>query len=103
MPAYARRQIVDGSQVGIYHCVARCVRRAFLCGDDRFSGKNFDHRKAWLQERMKGLAGIMAVDVLGFPVMSDHIQLLLRIWPGIVASWSDEEVARRWWQQHLNL
>jgi hypothetical protein len=29
--------------------------------------------------------------------------LLLRIWPGIVASWSDEEVARRWWQQHLNL
>jgi hypothetical protein len=81
MPAYARRQIVDESQVGVYHCVSRCVRRAFLCGDDRFSGKNFDHRKDWLQEQMEKLAGIMAVDVLGFSVMSNHIHLLLRIRP----------------------
>ncbi len=30
MPAYARRQIVDESVVGVYHCMARYVRRAFL-------------------------------------------------------------------------
>jgi REP element-mobilizing transposase RayT len=100
VPAYARRQIVDESQVGIYHCVSRCVRRAFLCGDDRFSGKNFDHRKAWLQERMEDLAGIMAVDVLGFSVMSNHFHLLLRIRPDIAAAWTDEEVAHRWWRLH---
>jgi hypothetical protein len=100
MPAYARHQIVDESQVGVYHCVSRCVRQAFLCGDDRFSGKNFDHRKLWLQERMEKLAGIMAVDVLGFSVMSNHIHLLLRIRPDIAAAWSDEEVAHRWWQLH---
>jgi REP element-mobilizing transposase RayT len=100
MPAYARRQIVDESQVGAYHCVSRCVRRAFLCGDDRFTGKNFDHRKVWMQERMEMLAGIMAVDVLGFSVMSNHIHLLLRIRPDVAASWSDEEVARRWWRLH---
>jgi hypothetical protein len=47
MPAYARRQIVDESHVGVYHCASRCVRREFLCGDDRFTGKNFDHRKVW--------------------------------------------------------
>lgn len=100
MPAYARRQIVDESVVGAYHCVSRCVRRAFLCGDDRFSGKNFDHRKVWLQERMETLAGIMAVDVLGFSVMSNHLHLLLRIRPDIAVAWTDEEVARRWWQLH---
>lgn len=32
MPAYARREIVDETEAGVYHCIARCVRRAFLCG-----------------------------------------------------------------------
>ena len=38
MPAYARREIVDEDHVGVYHCIARCVRRAFLCGTDTYSG-----------------------------------------------------------------
>jgi hypothetical protein len=72
MPAYARRQIVDESAVGVYHCMARCVRRAFLCGVDRYSGKNFDHRKEWVKQRLEELAGIVAVDILGFAVLMNH-------------------------------
>ena len=45
MRASARRQFVDESVVGVYHCRARCVRRAFLCGVDRYSGRNFDEGK----------------------------------------------------------
>ena len=32
MPAYARKEIVREGEVGIYHCVARCVRRACPSG-----------------------------------------------------------------------
>ena len=49
MPAYPRHEIVAAGEVGIYHCIARCVRRAFLCGDDPLTGKNHDHRKEWIR------------------------------------------------------
>jgi len=100
MPAYARKEIVDETVVGIYHCVSRCVRRAFLCGVDRYSGKNFDHRKAWVRDRLEELAGIFAIDILGFSVMSNHIHVLLRNRPDVAHDWSDEHVARRWYQLH---
>ena len=96
MPAYARREIVDASQVGIYHCVSRCVRRAFLCGEDPLTGRNFDHRKDWIRARLEELAGAFAIDVLGFAVMSNHLHVMLRIRPDVASQFSDEEVARRW-------
>ena len=45
MPTYARHQIVVEDQVGVYHCIARCVRRAFLCGVDQYTGQDYSHRK----------------------------------------------------------
>ena len=64
MPARARREIVDSDSLGYYHCYSRCVRRAFLCGNDPYSGKNYDHRKDWVEQRLEVLACYMAVDVL---------------------------------------
>jgi REP element-mobilizing transposase RayT len=92
-----RRDAIDESTLGVYHCINRCVRRAFLCGEDPVSGNNFDHRKDWIQRRLEFLAGQFAIDVLGFSVMSNHFHTILRNRPDVVASWSDSEVASRWW------
>jgi len=41
-----------------YHCVSRCVRRAFLCGEDTHSGQTYEHRREWIKERMFFLAKV---------------------------------------------
>ena len=88
--AIARAQLVDVSLTRWYHCVTRCVRRAFLLGEG-------DHnRKQWLQNRLEELAEIFAVSVGGYSVMNNHLHLLLRLDPEVARAWSDEEVVRRW-------
>ena len=77
--------------------VNRCVRRSFLCGTDQVSGKNYDHRKQWIQDRLQFLAGQFGIDILGFAVMSNHIHVILRNRPDVVKNWTDADVARRWW------
>ena len=57
MPTYARRQIVVEDTVGVYHCIARCVRRALLCGIDPYTGQDYSHRKEWILDRMREFAG----------------------------------------------
>ena len=61
MPTYSRRQIVVEDQVGVYHCIARCVRRAFLCGVDPYTGQDYSHRKEWILDRLRELAGLFAI------------------------------------------
>ncbi len=88
--AIARAQLVDLSLTRWYHCVTRCVRRAFLLGEG-------DHnRKEWLEKRLEELAGLFAVSVGGFSVMNNHLHLLLRLDPEVAHAWSDDEVVRRW-------
>ncbi len=97
MPAYARKEIVCEGEVEVFHTYTRCVRRAYLCGEDPLTGNNFDHRKAWIQQRLEELSSTMAVEVCGFAVMSNHLHAVVRTRPDLVETWSDEEVARRWW------
>ena len=97
MPRLNRREIVPENQVGVFHCIQRCVRRAFLCGFDHATQKNFDHRKLWVQNRLRQLASLFGVDVCGYAVMSNHLHVILRTRPDLVAAWSNKEVAKRWW------
>ncbi|MCA9136512.1 MAG: hypothetical protein KDB00_07130 [Planctomycetales bacterium] len=96
MPRPQRAEQFDPGDVCIVHVVHCRVRRAFLAGVDRVSGKDYSFRKEWIRRRMEALASVFAVDVLSYAVMSNHLHQILRNRPDVVAKWSDEEVAIRW-------
>ena len=96
MARQARGEVIDPLQVQVVHCIQRCVRGAFLCGDDPVTGKSFEHRREWIRDRLEFLASIFGIDCLTYTVMQNHVHLVLRSRPDVVASWSDEEIARRW-------
>jgi len=89
------RYVKDGEE-GVYHCFSRCVRRAFLCGFDKVTGRDFSHRKAWLVDRLRCLASIFAIEVCAYAVMETHYHTVVRTRPDISTEWSDREVAVRW-------
>jgi REP element-mobilizing transposase RayT len=93
-----RSALVSLDDTSWYHCVARCVRRAFLCGEDRLTGKNFEHRRGWIAARMKELAAIFAIDVAAYAVMSNHYHVVAHIDRARARGWSLDEVLTRWTQ-----
>ena len=96
MPACARKEIVRPGEPGIFHCWNRCVRRAFLMGKDSYSGRDYNHRRLWVIERLELLAANFSIDVGFFSVMSNHLHLVLRAIPRLVKRMGNWEVARRW-------
>jgi len=91
-----RRRLVSLEDTPYYHCVARCVRRAYLCGTDSATGANFDHRRRWLVDRIRELARVYAVAPCAYSIMSNHYHVVLKVDSGQAQRWSDEEVACRW-------
>jgi len=61
----ARAILVPPESPGTYHCVSRCVRRAWLCGTDRETGRSFEHRRQWVEDRIHELSEIFAVAIWG--------------------------------------
>jgi REP element-mobilizing transposase RayT len=98
MARVVRADVFDPREVSVFHCINRCVRKCFLCGRDAATGRDYEHRKTWLEDRLRFLAGCFGIDVLGFSVMDNHFHVILRNRPDVVETWSDEEAARRWYR-----
>lgn len=93
---YARKNLVSLQDTPYYHCIGRCVRRAWLWGTDAYSGKDYSHRKLWVIERLEQLSTIFAVEVCAYAVMSNHYHLVLHVDAERARGWSKYQVVERW-------
>ena len=91
-----RTSLISLEATPYYHCVSRCVRRAFLCGEDDKTGQSYEHRRAWLEEKLLRLPEIFAIDIAAYAIMSNHYHVVLHINADKANAWSDVEVVERW-------
>ena len=92
----ARKSLISLDDTTYYHCICRCVRRAFLWGTDHFSGKDYSHRKQWVVERLNELTGIFAIEIFAYAVMSNHYHVVLHVDKAKAQAWTTDDVIQRW-------
>ena len=91
-----RKQQVAIEDTPYYHIVSRCVRRAFLCGTDSASGQCYDHRRLWIEHRIRLLSSLFGIDIGAYAVMSNHLHIVVKLCPETVVGLTQQEVVQRW-------
>ncbi|MCP4980181.1 MAG: transposase [Gammaproteobacteria bacterium] len=91
-----RKVLISLADTPYYHITSRCVRRAFLCGVDHYSGRNHEHRRQWVVDRIRLLSSLFAIDVCAYAVLSNHYHLVLKLCPEQLDELSDDQVIDRW-------
>ena len=81
-----------------YHCVSRCVRRAFLCGKDSVSGRSYEHRRHQIEHDLLTLASIFCIDIAAFAVLSNHYHVVLHVDRDRARNADAKDIVRRWHQ-----
>jgi len=92
----SRAQQISLSDTPYYHIMSRCVRRAFLCGTDDRTGQCFEHRRQWIEDRIRLLSTVFSIDICSYAVMNNHYHIVLKIDPEPATTWSFDEVIQRW-------
>jgi len=92
----ARKHVVCVADTPYYHVTSRCVRRAFLCGIDQHTGKSYEHRRTWIEDRVRVLSSLFSIDLCAYAVMSNHYHLVVKLNPRESDDWSNDEVLQRW-------
>ncbi|WP_417760534.1 transposase [Shewanella sp.] len=94
----ARRRLIDVESTPYYHVINRCVRRAFLCGEDALTGRSYEHRREWIATKIRQLSAIFCIDICAYAVMNNHYHLVLKIDVASQQALSATEVIERWTQ-----
>lgn len=91
-----RREQVSVDDTPYYHIISRCVRRTYLCGTDNTTGKCYEHRRQWIENRIRLLSSLFCVEICAYAVMSNHIHIVVKLCPEQVEELSNEHVVERW-------
>ena len=91
-----RKTLVSIADTPYYHCINRCVHRAFLCGKDALTGRCYEHRRQWMQERLEHLQSIFCIDLCSYALMNNHYHLVIKLNPDKAEQLTATEVCERW-------
>ena len=78
MARLARVEVFAADEIAVVHVIARTVRRCFLLGEDAVTGKNYDHRKLWIDDQLVHQARHFGIDFLCQAILSNHMHLVVR-------------------------
>jgi len=98
--AQSRKSLISLADTPYYHCISRCVRRSFLCGYDRNTQANYEHRKSWVEKRLLFLSQVFAIDICAYAVMSNHVHVVLCVNKEAAMSWPLKTVLTQWHKMH---
>ncbi len=62
MARLSRAEIFDPSEIVAVHTISRMVRRCYFLGEDQLTGKNFDHRNQWFENKLKQLSANFGIE-----------------------------------------
>ena len=91
-----RSQLVSLDDTPFYNITSRCVRRSFLCGVDKVNGKSYEHRRDWIEQRIRLLSSIFAIEIGAYSVMHNHLHLVIKLNTDEAKQWNMDEVLDRW-------
>ncbi len=92
----ARRKQLRLDITPYYHCVTRCVRRAFICGQDKVTGRDFSHRRDWIEKHLFVLSEVFCINIAGYAILSNHYHVVLHVDQDRAEKLSDRAVIKRW-------
>ena len=92
-----RKALISLADTPYYHVISRCVRRAYLCGHDKQTRQSYEHRRVFIEDRLRILSSLFCVDVCAYAVISNHYHLVLKLnLPNDDSPMSNQEVIKRW-------
>jgi REP element-mobilizing transposase RayT len=91
-----RKDLISLTDTPYYHIVSRCVRRTFLCGFDQHTQQDYEHRRQWIEDRIRLLSSLFTIDICAYAVLSNHYHIVVKLDPQQSVEWSHQDIITRW-------